>query len=257
MLQISAEQMDAMRAVSLQAFTEEMMWHLPGFSPELAQTLTEPQLRKAVNFGIERALGYGLSNRGPVRLYLESMLLFGSHFENDPQYPWAARALKDTAHPLQMDRAKRLYAEVMAYRQQVAGPDDDWTIAALRRLESFAAHPVALRPGHHVADLQVQLAQIYPEKAGYIGTEAMHMLIQSGAGLASHHGFSSVQEVALLIILMFSFGHGCTADPLYPWIATTLSDARLPTPAARAARLEKKARTWLAHVLLHFGPAAS
>jgi hypothetical protein len=48
---------------------------------------------------------------------------------------------------------------------------------------------------------------------------------------------------------MFAFGHGCTHDPLYPWIARTLKDERIKDPAARAERLEKKAITWLDHVL--------
>jgi len=47
---------------------------------------------------------------------------------------------------------------------------------------------------------------------------------------------------------MFSFGHGCTDDPLYPWISRTLHDERIVNSEARAARLEKKAVTWLEHV---------
>ena len=54
---------------------------------------------------------------------------------------------------------------------------------------------------------------------------------------------------ALVVVLMFAFGHGCTDDPLYPWISRTLKDERIVGPAARVERLEKKSITWLEHVL--------
>ena len=51
---------------------------------------------------------------------------------------------------------------------------------------------------------------------------------------------------------MFAFGHGCCEDPLYPWIARTLTDEKITDAEARAKRLEKKAITWLDHVLILF-----
>ena len=51
------------------------------------------------------------------------------------------------------------------------------------------------------------------------------------------------------MVLKFAFGHACTNDPLYPWILRTLKDQRIVTPAARASRLERKAITWLEHVV--------
>jgi hypothetical protein len=55
--------------------------------------------------------------------------------------------------------------------------------------------------------------------------------------------------MALVVILMLAFGHGCGTDPFYPWIARTLRDERLTDPVARAERLEKRALTWLDRVL--------
>ena len=52
-----------------------------------------------------------------------------------------------------------------------------------------------------------------------------------------------------MVALMIAFGHGCTEDPLYPWIARTLKDERITDATERAERLERKAVTWLKHVL--------
>jgi hypothetical protein len=53
----------------------------------------------------------------------------------------------------------------------------------------------------------------------------------------------------MIVILMFAFGHGCVADPLYPWISQVLTDERITSAEARGQRLERKALTWLDHVL--------
>ena len=76
----------------------------------------------------------------------------------------------------------------------------------------------------------------------------MTALIREGAAEARKHGFP-VRGEALMVTLMFAFGHGCMGDPLYPWIGRTLKDEKIVDPAARAERLEKKALTWLDHVL--------
>ena len=53
----------------------------------------------------------------------------------------------------------------------------------------------------------------------------------------------------MMVTLMYSFGHQCTHDPLYPWIASTLNDERVADPSDRADRLERKAVIWLEHVV--------
>ena len=57
--------------------------------------IRKEQMRKAIHFGTGQTFSHGFNFRGPVRLYLELMVLFGSHFDTDPQYPWAARILAD------------------------------------------------------------------------------------------------------------------------------------------------------------------
>jgi uncharacterized membrane protein len=51
---------------------------------------------------------------------------------------------------------------------------------------------------------------------------------------------------------MFAFGHGCLNDPLYPWIAMTLEGDAIGDSDARTRRLERRALTWLDHVLGYF-----
>ena len=93
------------------------------------------------------------------------------------------------------------------------------------------------------------LSLIFPEKAAYVGDANLAELIGEARAEAATYDFQSVRAQVLLVALKYAFGHGCTDDPLYPWISQTLTDERISDPAARARRLETKAMTWLDHVV--------
>ena len=256
MLVIRTEQMEMFKEEAGRTFEGEMVAHLAEFSPPLFKAIGEQQMLQVVQFGISQAESYGFTFRGPVRLYLELMLLFGSYFDTDPQYPWAAEILANRDVDSQMQRAEQIYERTMDYRKKVAGPDDAYTLRALRNLRMLAQQPLQLSSENFVPAMRQEIARVYPQKAAYVGAEGIDALIRKGIGGARKQQFSTAQGVSLVIILMFAFGHGCGADPLYPWIGRTLRDERIIDPEARAKRLETKALTWLEHVLAYFDKEA-
>jgi hypothetical protein len=249
MLVIRPEQMEVLKEAALRSFEDEMLEHLAEFSPPLFKAVGEEQMRKAVSFGIGQAKSYGFTFRGPVRLYLELMLLFGTHFDTDPQYPWAAEILTDQDTGSQMDRAERLYEKTMDYREKVAGPQDAYSLEALKQIAIFARQHISLPSHDFIPGMLQYINIIYPQKADYVGDEGLESLIHKGIECAQLMQFSTVRGMTLVIVLMLAFGHGCAADPLYPWIERTLKDEAIIDAEARAKRLEKKALTWLDHVL--------
>jgi hypothetical protein len=252
MLVIRKEQMDVFREAVRRGFEDQMLAHLGEFSPPLVKVTGEEQMRKTIRLGMGRADAYGFTYQGPVRLYLELMLLFGSYFDTDPQYPWAAEILNNLEMGSQMQRADLLYEKTMDYRRQVAGPADAYTLRALRNIQIFARQPLSLPSDNFVSAMQREIGSVYPEKAAFVGAAGLEALIHQGMDLARTCQFLTVRAAALLVVLMLAFGHGCADDPLYPWIGRTLEDAAIDGPAARAKRLEHKALTWLEHVLAYF-----
>jgi hypothetical protein len=252
MLIVRAAQMETLGHAMLREFENEMLAHLAGFSPPLYKAIKEDPLRETIRFGIARAGKSGITFRGPLRLYLELMLLFGSYFDTDPQYPWAAEILGEGDPDSQMQRAEQLFARTRDYRTKVAGPRDEFTFRSLRRVSVLAGQELAVSSASFSDDLFREMQKVYPEKAAYVGKEAITKLIAGGVTTANRYGFSTVRATALPAVLMFAFGHGCFEDPLYPWIGRTVSDAAIADPEARAKRLEKKAVTWLNHVLAYF-----
>jgi hypothetical protein len=248
--------MEVFRKEALRGFEDQMVIHLAEFSPPLFNAVKEPRMREVIRFGIARAANHGFTFRGSVRFYLELMLLFGSHFDTDPQYPWATKILDDQEAAPQMQRAEFLYEATCEYRKQVAGHRDEYTLNALRSLPDLARQATAILAGDFVANILQQMRRVYPQKASYVGDHGLRLVIESGATMARHCGFSTVRAAALCVMLMSAFGHGCFHDPLYPWIGRTAWNERIKDPDARAMRLEKKALTWLDHVLACFDAEA-
>ena len=254
MLVIRKDQMETFQKVALQRFEDEMVVHSQNFSPELCSVIGDAQLRFAVRFAMTRAKSYGFTNRGSIRLFIEMMFLFGSSFDTDPQYPWSARILADSSE--QMQRAKRLYEKIIDYQDKVSGPNAVNTIEALWNLSFLPTQPFNYNTNNFVSGMLQEMTSIFPQKAAYLGNEALQALIHSGVTVAQQARFPSARAYTLIIALMYAFGHGCSHDPLYPWIANTLLDEKIVDPAARAERLEKKALTWLNHVLANLSGKA-
>jgi hypothetical protein len=252
MLVIRKEQFDKFRAQAMRVFEAEMSDHLREFSPPLCQTLSDEQLLAAVRYGIARAEKNGFDMRGPVRLWLENALVFGSDFDTDPQYPWAAEIIGNL-EMIQMHRAESLFEKTVDYRRTVGGERDAHTVEALERIRPFAAGPLPFASQHLSDHLRSAMATIFPEKAAYLGNQTLKALIDVGLKAAKQRGITELRGQVLVVTLMYAFGHGCLGDPLYPWIERTLSDTRIGDANARAARLERKALVWLDHVLAHFG----
>jgi hypothetical protein len=257
MLKIRRQQIEALDQPALAAFEAEMVRHCNNFSPPLCKVLGEDQLRIVIRKAIDRARGYGFTNRGPVRLFIEMTLLFGSSFDTDPQYPWIEETLRVRERDHQTERAEQLYEKTLDYLQNVTGPDDVFTRQALERIVDLVRQPPQFSHADFSSNMLLHAQRVYPEKAAYAGNTALELLFREGVAEAAAHDMPAAHSKALFCVLMFAFGHGCTTDPLYPWIGSTLRDDRLVDSTTRSKRLEKKATTWLHHVVAALADEAS
>jgi hypothetical protein len=251
---IRAEQMRVFEQAARRRFEEEMVAHSKDFSPRLCEVIGDEQLRVALRSAMKRAEDYGFTNRGPMRLFIEMMFLCGSAFDTDPQYQAVGEALRSSVH--QMVRAQQIHEAHIDYLERVSGPGATNVRAALGNLLAFAQMPLTIPPDDLVGGLFREMNRMFPQKVAYTGEAGLTAIIHEGIAEARRYAFTTVRQETLVVVLMFAFGHGCTDDPLYPWIAGTLRDDRIVSPAARAERLERKAVTWLEHVLARPRPGS-
>ena len=246
-MQIRNAQMKALEEDGRRRFEEEMMAHSREFAEPICKIIGDEQLRIVLRSAMSRAADYGFTLRGPIRLFIEMTFLSGSGFDTDPQYPEVGKVLRASDH--EMVRAEKIHQGYQDYLARVSGPRAANVHTALKGLLSFAQKPPIIPADNFVPFMLGEMRRVFPQKTAYVGEAALTALIHEAAAVAQKYEFPSVREQALIAVLMFAFGHGCTNDPLYPWISNTLRDSRIVDAAARARRLEKKAVTWLEHVV--------
>lgn len=173
---IRPEQMAQMEQYAERAFQSEMADHLHAFAPARTRSMGGEWLKTLVNTGVSRARGHGFTLRGPLRLYLDLMFLFGSDFDTDPQYPWAGEVLKEQG--MEMERACLLYGASREAMNKIAGPDGALMALGLGRIAE-----TPLRDFHPEEQnwTPQALCRAYPEKARHAGPEGMRALFGEAA----------------------------------------------------------------------------
>lgn len=240
MLVIRQQQMDDLSQSALATFENEMVIHCNDLSPRLCKSAGEEQLRTAIRQALAQSSGYGFTHRGPVRLFIEMMLLFGCSFDTDPQYEWTKEIL--TTDDPQMRRAERLYAEMLDYLEKVNGSEDAFRLEALERISAIVQLPPSSSKEDFIPNLLREITSTYPQKADYVGDAAFKLLFREGTDKADAHDMTTQRGWTLVCVLMFVFGHGCADDPLHQWIGQILKDENLTN---RYKQLENKTLEWL------------
>jgi hypothetical protein len=249
MLQIRADQLRVFERAAAESYVLEIVEHCRGFAPELCATLHRDQLVEAVRYGIEQARQSGLDQRGPVRLYVDLMIVFGAGFLRDPQYPWIAETL--AAPGSQLDRTEALCARAEVYLARVDGEGNRYALAALRELARRVRLGLQLSHERFQDDLLEWMIEVHPRKVTETGPDLLRELIERGRERAlQQRGFRDARSQALWVALMFAFGHAFDSDPFLPWIQRSFSSRRAAgDPGFAAQRLERRALIWLQAVL--------
>jgi hypothetical protein len=209
---VRKEQMDALELQGLEGY---LLDHLRRFARDHVEAIDRDNLRQFVRLGIRRAASFGWTKRGPVEFFLEVMVMLGSEFHTDPQYPWASSALGASTE--EMAGADHLHAEVMKYYDAVFGPGLCYEVDAIRRL--LASDYVSDRrlSGTDEAGIHQLFEWAFPQKYAVVGRPAIGTLIGEAQEMCARIGVPET-ELALVAGTLFCFGHGCFSDPQYPWL---------------------------------------
>jgi hypothetical protein len=246
---IRETQIKALERVSIDNFVLGMSAHCRDFSPQLCKTLKEEELESAVREGIARAETHGFTQRGPVRFYLDLMIVFGSGFDTDPQYTWAAEILTQKEEMTQMQRSEALHEKTVDYLENVDGEKNEYTLQALQELSDRLKAGLTFDRENFGENMLSLMKEVHPRKCKETGEEALRQLIKDGRQKAIREfEFKEPRAVALVVVLAFAFGHRFDADPFLPWISRNLQK-ETELPETKAEALERRAVIWLEAVL--------
>ena len=247
MLVIRKEQQEALKEYMLGQYEDRTYEHFQKFFQKYCEILTEEVMRSLIRHGVKKAEEHNIVGERNVCLYTTLMLVLGSSFDEDPQYPWAVRMLKDDSLTDESERTDQLFDTATDFLDRSAGEDYERHGAALARvralsLEKALADRADLRFDERLYQL---MQQVYPAKVEAVGRAALGRLLMSGRKAAAGHGFRTDYGQTVYIGLMFLLGGGFDTDPQYPWIGEILNDPDLPDGDARAGRLYEAAMKYL------------
>ncbi len=251
MLKIRKEQIQAIKAHTLVQFEQEMVQHLGTYAPRLFEIRGEPAFSRLVHWGVQKAAGYGFTNRGPTRFFLETMVALGSEFDTDPQLPDVGHMLGQTDEADQMKRADQLFKEISRFLEKTKGPKNRYAIQALENLRLLKLYPDARAPESLQPELIERMQLTYPQKSRFIGKEPLISLIDSASEQARALHVNTPAGISLLTALMFALGHGVMRDPLYPWVSQTMTDPTYGDSEQKIERLYSRAKTYLDATMKH------
>lgn len=204
--------------------------HLKQAFPKQCESLGDDGIRGLVSHGRRRAKRYRLTSQSEVYLFIDLMFLLGKDFDDDPQLPWAGKALRSADVGGEPARARRLHAEAIAYLDRVCGPNSAFVAAAQQRL---LATSIEVPPGQGRLEEAVlaRLKAIWPEKYKELGDDGARHLIQRGVASAKTHDITGERGCLVFVVLMFLLGSGFAGDPLASWAGVILGDREQPQDA--------------------------
>lgn len=250
MLIIRPAQMKAFEQVSLDAWLLELTQHCLDFSPHLFNTLSGDEPLTALRKGVCDAEEAGFTLRGPVRLYIDTMIVLGCGFTSDPQYPWISELFRRQSDETEMNRALALHSELAEYLALVDGESNVHTLRALGDLSDLLGSGLSFPSAGLEREILRLMSRIHPRKAARTGEPALLQLISEAISRAYEaYGFRQPRSLALLPVLAFSFGWRFDTDPFLPWISRSLNRGASSDPEKVAQTLERRSITWLSAVL--------
>lgn len=252
-IQISNEQLKKLEPYVLDNYINELVVHCDECYPYLRKTMGEEKLRDALNRGVDKAREQGFTQRGPVKFYIDLLIIFGWSFETDPQYTWIMDVLEKQQHLTQLDSTSLLYDHTIKYLNSISGMHSQYLFDAAIKLDQLTLDALNLPQENYIQQVHTLLESVYPQKYHITHIDNLTLLIKQGITKSYHeYKFVESNHVSLVVLLMFLMGHGFDCDPFYVWASSKKTNSYAADSLDRvgihlkAEKLKSRAKIWLA-----------
>jgi hypothetical protein len=86
---------------------------------EKCEHMDENAMHGLVESGLQAASRYGIKSQRGMAVYIGLMLLLGSSFDTDPQFPWAQSILNDPSRSDESERVKKIYESAVEHLKRL------------------------------------------------------------------------------------------------------------------------------------------
>ena len=238
MIRLSAEQTRALEDLALQRFIRRVADELPAYRGPLVADRDESVLFAVAAEAVDRGRGFGLQSERALFQYANLSVTLGVAFDSDPALPWAKPIVVDDSY-LGNEKMDDLWNAYMDYCGAVmeGGDEEFFPRQAFRNYKAFRALPAndgTLTPV--VADL----SNLWPEKAGLIGSDAVEAHLREAGKRATKIGLRSFEARGQFCRIAFLLGYAFDADPLHNWVWPVLDGLGTDVEATIMESLEQR-----------------
>lgn len=128
MLVIRKAQMKAMNKPQVEVFVKKLIEQLKGSFPVQCETFGDENLRKAVDYCLDRAEKLGFETEADLSAFTTLLFTFGRDFDAAPEYSWASCILNSKDSPEK--KMEELVAKACEFEDQGKGLIPDLGIGA-------------------------------------------------------------------------------------------------------------------------------
>lgn len=218
--------------------TEVQQYHYQ-YLPKPFTKLTQHAHRAFIQNGIEEAQNWHLTERGPVRFFIDLLIIFGTKCYQDPCYRWITEGLQRTEES-QITRTNQLYLTMTHYLTAIEGEDKQFLQQMLDRILSFETSGISFTKATLYEDIYHCLTWLAPQKMHHILPDQLaQFIVLATEKCMLHFQSQSAQIIGMMTMMMFLLGHDMDNNPLYSWIQMAEVRATHPdiTETAVAAQL--------------------
>ena len=194
------QQIKTLRDLSFERFINEDIHHIKITFPLLATIFNDDNLRTYVKQGVSLAKASGITQRGPVRLYIDTMIILGSQFEHNHLWPKFIYNKKDKIP--QIENSMAIYTELQNYNKKVNGDEGFFYKASIEKLNNIDINHI-YNEHHKIHDL---LNYIHPQKYQFISREGVDHLISQVENYSNIHNSEWFKNKAYISLISFLFG---------------------------------------------------
>jgi len=217
MIELCDPQIDLLKAFSLKKDTDDFIIHCRKMFPSLVTLQRKEHLRPYIEQSVELAKKAGFTQRGPVCVYMDMMIILGVGFERDPLHAWLAPdALTDSSS--QLEKSMALYAALKNYLNTVYGEQGMFFEESLQRLRHITINTLPVNPDSYSENVHALLHALYPQRYDFIGYDAINAWLSFTDVRMKNAGITKAKHKAYMALIMFLFGYqfdqGCFRNAL-------------------------------------------
>ena len=203
-MEFSDDQVDVLKKIAIESYIDEIVEHCGIIFPKLIPLYMKEEFYSYVQQGIILAEQAGYTQRGPVRLYIDAMIIFGSGFEREPLFH--SLKIKEKRQPSQIERSMNLYALLNDYIEKVYGENGCFFKKSFEMFENFSAKAFPVNISYSNEGLHELLMGIYPQRYDFAGYNAVNDLIAVLDGVCEKYKIKRLNHRLYLALIMFLFG---------------------------------------------------